>query len=145
MHRPHHLLRSTAAIAVLVSKPNPPLFLPTPRRYTVPATSTMRTIITVVAVVPPVGSGHTLTVPEALIALTTHRLPPNSQEVPHPDGTSREHNITIKRSRSLAITIKIDHRKEGKVFNPRLPPPGDKFKPIKKAGFNMNDNDFPSL
>jgi len=69
-------------------------------------------------------------------------------------NTTNEFNYNIKeekvkkfrkRKEYIDNTIKIDHRKEGRVFNPRLPPPGDKFKPIKKAGFNMVNDDFPSL
>lgn len=50
-----------------------------------------------------------------------------------------------KRKEQVDNTIKFDHKKKGRVFNPKLPPPGDKFKPIKKAGFNMVNDDFPSL
>jgi uncharacterized protein YpuA (DUF1002 family) len=50
-----------------------------------------------------------------------------------------------KRKEHIDNTINIDNKKTGRQFNPKLPPPGDRFKPIKKPGFNMINDDFPSL
>ena len=64
------------------------------------------------------------------------------QEFIIPDVKVKQKKIRIRKEKDSNLLEFDTKNKRG--FNPRLPPPGNRFKP-KDNSFNLSNNDFPSL